>query len=354
MSSNGRDEIGSNRVAVKFLLSNGLTGSLIGSGGSAIKELMELSGAKVHVSGAEEVYPGTNERVILVSGSESSVCRAQSLIWQLLSQNSKAVEAGERSETWSPRKALEDFEDEERDDSPVSAKVAIPAAAGGLVLGRGGATIRSMAEESGAKISMTAKEESIFTHERILSISGGKSGCAKCLGMVVCKLAEESELAQFVNRGTKFNNGGYGDRGQGRGGRGQGRGGRGNGRNDNMYDNGSNILDSVSGSTTISLAVPEALVGNILGKNGTVIREINSISGAKVTVSPRGEYIEGTTNRLVTITGPPENAQTAHHFVSQKLQQATSPRVNRNKNRDQDKTNGNEGSDNEGENDDDK
>jgi hypothetical protein len=40
MSSNGRDEIGSNRVAVKFLLSNGLTGSLIGSGGSAIKELV--------------------------------------------------------------------------------------------------------------------------------------------------------------------------------------------------------------------------------------------------------------------------------------------------------------------------
>jgi hypothetical protein len=27
-------------------------------------------------------------------------------------------------------------------------------------------------------------------HERILSISGGKTGCAKCLGMVVAKLAE--------------------------------------------------------------------------------------------------------------------------------------------------------------------
>jgi hypothetical protein len=43
MSGYGRDEPGgSNRVAVKFLLSNGLTGSLIGSGGSAIKELVSF------------------------------------------------------------------------------------------------------------------------------------------------------------------------------------------------------------------------------------------------------------------------------------------------------------------------
>jgi hypothetical protein len=42
MSNYGRDEGGSNRLAVKFLLSNGLTGSLIGSGGSAIKELVRF------------------------------------------------------------------------------------------------------------------------------------------------------------------------------------------------------------------------------------------------------------------------------------------------------------------------
>ena len=50
--------------------------------------------------------------------------------------------------------------------------------------GRGGATIRSIADESGAKISMTSKDESIFTQERILSISGSKVSCIKCLTMV--------------------------------------------------------------------------------------------------------------------------------------------------------------------------
>lgn len=51
------------------------------------------------------------------------------------------------------------------------------------------------------------------------------------------------------------------------------------------------------------------------------MREIMSLSGAKVVVSPRGEFAEGTTNRVVTITGSPSCAQTAHVFVTQKLQQ---------------------------------
>ena len=35
----------------------------------------------------------------------------------------------------------------------------------------------------------------------------------------------------------------------------------------------------------------------------------------------RGEFIEGTTNRLVTIAGAPDCAQTAHHLITQKLHQ---------------------------------
>eukprot|EP00596_Hydrurales_sp_CCMP1899_P011019 CAMPEP_0119036896 /NCGR_PEP_ID=MMETSP1177-20130426/4918_1 /TAXON_ID=2985 /ORGANISM="Ochromonas sp, Strain CCMP1899" /LENGTH=127 /DNA_ID=CAMNT_0006997399 /DNA_START=102 /DNA_END=485 /DNA_ORIENTATION=- len=69
------------------------------------------------------------------------------------------------------------------------------------------------------------------------------------------------------------------------------------------------------------MAVPELLIGNILGKNGSAIREIAFLSGAKISVSSRGEYVAGTTNRLVSITGVSNSAQTAHNLISQKLQQ---------------------------------
>ena len=51
---------------------------------------------------------------------------------------------------------------------------------------------------------MTSKDESIFTQERILSISGSKACCVKCLSMVIAKLAEDGDLSQFQNRGTTY------------------------------------------------------------------------------------------------------------------------------------------------------
>jgi polyribonucleotide nucleotidyltransferase len=116
--------------------------------------------------------------------------------------------------------------------------------------------------------------------------------------------------------------------GRGREGRGRGRG-RGRideGNKDHQIsrdslDNNDHSLDDVAASSTITMAVPELLIGNILGKNGSAIREIAFLSGAKISVSSRGEYVAGTTNRIVSITGVSKSAQTAHNLISQKLQQ---------------------------------
>jgi hypothetical protein len=71
--------------------------------------------------------------------------------------------------------------------------------------------------------------------------------------------------------------------------------------------------------TTITLSVPDELIGNIFGRQGATMREIIALSGAKIVVSPRNEFIPGTNNRLVTITGSPTAAQTAHLFITQRL-----------------------------------
>ena len=147
------------------------------------------------------------------------------------------------------------------------------------IIGRGGATIRKLSIESGAKISMTSKDESIFTKERLLSITGTKTACVKCLSLVLSKLAEDTETNQFINKGTNYMTnintydyariGGAGGR-KGGPARGRGRGdmGRGRGRgSDESPSADSTAFDDISASTTISMAVPELLIGNILGKN---------------------------------------------------------------------------------------
>jgi len=310
------------RLAIKFLVNNSLAGSLIGAGGSAIRELIEVTEARVTVSSVTEVYPGTNDRIILVSGNHNSVDLTQNLLWDMFALNSSASSAERKTITWSPRATSQT--PGEYDDVEVSAKIAVSASAGGLVLGRGGATLRSIAEESGAKVQMTSKEDAVFTQERILTISGTTGSCARCVTLILTKLGEDLEASQYANRGVTyapqipgFN---------------QNRGPRGpNGRNGNAAPAPAEDLIS---STKITLTVPDALIGNILGKQGSTMREIMSLSGAKITVSSRDDAktADGEiADRTVTITGSPTAAQTAHSFINQKLQNPSAGRSRRTK-----------------------
>jgi len=311
------------KLSIKFLVTNTFAGSLIGTQGNAIKELMEVSGSRVNVSGPTEVFPGSSDRVVLVIGNESSISSASALIWELVAIQNKAHDQSTRTATWSPRASFSTLGI--NDEIEVSLRLTVPASAGGLILGRGGITIRSIGETSGAKIQMTSKDDAIFTQERILSISGSLLACRKCTDLVVAKLAEDIEVAQFVNRGTTYTptlRNMYGiipPTNKPRVAGGSRRFGGASASNAPLSSLGSET--AIAANTTIQLTVPDNVIGNILGKQGNTMREIMSLSGAKITISPRGEYAEGTTNRIVTITGTPLAAQTAHIFCTQKLQQ---------------------------------
>lgn len=124
---------------------------IIGTAGKSIKEMINVTGARIIVSGALEVYPGTNDRVVLITGTLDSVSLAQTLMWEMIAQNVKA--GTDRSSEWSPEAVVKSLG--MNDNVEVTSKISLPAAVGGLILGRGGETIRSMATESGAKIVMT-------------------------------------------------------------------------------------------------------------------------------------------------------------------------------------------------------
>ena len=67
--------------------------------------------------------------------------------------------------------------------------------------------------------------------------------------------------------------------------------------------------------------VPETLVGAILGKGGKTLVEFQNLTGAKIQISKKNEYVPGTRNRRVTITGPVTAAQNAHFLVMQRVAQ---------------------------------
>lgn len=75
-------------------------------------------------------------------------------------------------------------------------------------------------------------------------------------------------------------------------------------------------ISLISQSTTLYIAVNDESVGAIMGKDGNKLRQVKSASGANVTVSQRGEYIEGTNQRLITIEGSALEAQTAFALLN--------------------------------------
>lgn len=183
------------KVSLKFLLSNSLTGSLIGTQGKAIKELITITDAKINVSSASDFYPGTSERVILLSGTKEAVSLAQTLLWEMIGLMAKhAAENGgdTRLVEWNPRTAFESLGS--NDSVEVTGKFSIPAAAGGVVLGKGGETLRGFSSQTSTRVTMSGKDEALFTQERIVTLSGTVGGCIACTDLILNKLHEVRPL----------------------------------------------------------------------------------------------------------------------------------------------------------------
>lgn len=259
----------SDRLSLKFLLSNSLAGTLIGSGGGAIKELIEVTEARITVSSITDVYPGTSERILLISGLPAAVQLAQSLVWDMIASSVRSQ--GDKSVSWSPRAANENGRED--GEVAVTGKITIPASAGGLVLGRGGAALRAIAEESGARVQMSGKDEAMFTQERVLTIAGSADACDKCVSLIVDKLAEDLVSAQYVNRGVTYNSHLGGIVGTGlifpQGGvdqRYRGRGGKTPAGGAVAAAGVSTAAIDITANTEITINVPDSLVGNILGR----------------------------------------------------------------------------------------
>ncbi|KAI5899535.1 eukaryotic type KH-domain (KH-domain type I) [Schizophyllum commune H4-8] len=79
---------GSRAVTIKFMIPNSRMGSVIGKGGSKIKEIQDASGARLNAS--EGMLPGSTERVLSVAGVADAIHIATYYVGNIL------IEAQER------------------------------------------------------------------------------------------------------------------------------------------------------------------------------------------------------------------------------------------------------------------
>ncbi|XP_039267653.2 poly(rC)-binding protein 3-like isoform X1 [Styela clava] len=127
----------------------------------------------------------------------------------------------------------------------------------GAIIGKGGATIASFRQKSGAKINVST---SSGTPERIVTVTGEQSQIREAFRLITQKIEEDT--------------------------------------NSNVS---SSVLDRVP--VTLVLIVPASQCGSIIGKAGSKIKEIRETSACAIKVG--GEMLPGSTERPVTLNGTP-------------------------------------------------
>lgn len=172
------------QAAIKLLCPSESAGSLIGKGGSVISSLNSISGASIKVSQNGECYPMTTDRIILITGEPEKLYVAVDHVVKIILESQETYRA-----------AI---------GGPFHVRLLIPIAAGGVLIGKSGAIIKSINEKSGAKVNMDDAADPYSTGERIVNVKADAlQTMAYAVKLVAAQLLTDKAGA-YVNTSTKY------------------------------------------------------------------------------------------------------------------------------------------------------
>ncbi|KAK8488711.1 hypothetical protein V6N13_061996 [Hibiscus sabdariffa] len=280
-------EKGEKPTYIRFLVSNAAAGSVIGKGGSTITDFQSKSGARIQLSRNHEFFPVTSDRIIMVSGTVDEVLKVMDLILA---------------------KLLNELNLEDNDDVEPRTKVRliVPNSSCGSIIGKGGATIKSFIEDSQAGIKISPQDNNFYgLSDRLVTLTGTLDEQMRAIELILPKLSDDPHYSQAIHApfsyAATYNSMSYPPNGTG-------------GKFPSQKEDRCN---------SITIGVSDDHIGLVLGRGGRNIMEISQVSGARIKISDRGDFMSGTTDRKVTITGSQRAVHQAELMIMQKVANAT-------------------------------
>ncbi|XP_029930766.1 far upstream element-binding protein 1 isoform X4 [Myripristis murdjan] len=238
----------------EFKVPDGMVGFIIGRGGEQISRMQQESGCKIQIAPDSGGMP---ERSVTLTGTPDSIQTAKRLLTEI-------VEKGR------PTPAFH------HNDGPGMSvqEIMVPASKAGLVIGKGGETIKSLQERAGVKMVMIQEGPQNTGADKPLRISGEPFKVQQ---------AKEMVMELIRDQGFREQRGEYGSR---------------------------------MGGDSLDVPVPRFAVGIVIGRNGEMIKKIQSDTGVRI----QFKQDDGTTpERIAQIMGPPDQAQHAAEIISDLL-----------------------------------
>ncbi|KAF0772388.1 poly(rC)-binding protein 3-like [Aphis craccivora] len=303
--------------------------NIIGKGGETVKNIRSLSGAKVIITNGS-----LPERIVLITGNRITIRKATELICHKVEEFFERIHGD-----WNGPK------------SPLTLKLIMPASQCGFIIGKSGNKIKEIRASSRAAISVGLDLLPNST-ERIISITGTTSTVSHCV-YLVCNVLLNSpycdasipyepcnEISGFssctvfkdytrecsipltnlaaLGLGSKSTaNINPADLAALAGSQLR--------KSDRQNRNGSrehNSQKTKSNTETISMTVPNDLIGCVIGKKGSKIAEIRQTSGASIYIYKFEGSNENSENvdRRITITGNKESIAVAKYLIEMSVQ----------------------------------
>lgn len=193
----------------------------------------------------------------------------------------------------------------------------------GLIIGKGGETIRSLQDRAGVKLTIHQQVNDASEPEKQLRIIGPPDKVDRCKEMIQDLLIEKE-----MERANRGGGGGFMNRNQGMDQRHNEYGssmdrnfGGDRGMRQNMNDN---RPPFIPGGHSVEVAVPPNFIGLVIGKGGESIKRIQQESGTKIQFDTTKTDNRG--NKICCISGTPDSVRRAEELIQEIIDNAASNR----------------------------
>ncbi|XP_036795778.1 far upstream element-binding protein 2 isoform X5 [Oncorhynchus mykiss] len=254
----------------EYRVPDGMVGLIIGRGGEQINKIQQDSGCKVQIAPGEQLDSGgMPERSVSLTGNPDAIAKAKMFLDEIVSRGRGAPSSS--------------FHESTNGQSGSMQEMMIPAGKAGLIIGKGGETIKQLQERAGVKMILIQDGSQPPNMDKPLRIIGDPY-----------KVQQAKELVNEILR--ERDHAGFGDRNNFGNQMGGGGGGGGGG---------------------MDVPVPRHSVGVVIGRSGEMIKKIQADAGVRIQFKPD----DGAgPDKIAHIMGPPDRCEHAASIINELLQ----------------------------------
>ncbi|PNF38457.1 RNA-binding protein Nova-1 [Cryptotermes secundus] len=172
----------------KMLVPGVAAGAIIGKGGDTIAQLQKDTGARVKMSKANDFYPGTSERVCLITGNVGGIMAVLIFIMEKI-----------REKPDMNAKQAIDFDNKTSAERDKQVKILVPNSTAGMIIGKGGNYIKQIKEESGSYVQISQKAKDQTLQERCITVIGEMECNKRACLMILTKVVEDPQSGSCLN-----------------------------------------------------------------------------------------------------------------------------------------------------------